>query len=61
MSQQARLFGSAKIVRNENFKVLSDKDVQYFESILNKGSVITDKDEIEPHNKDWTKKFVGQS
>ena len=29
--------------------------------MLPKNAVITDKDEIEPWNRDWTKKFVGNS
>ena len=41
--------------------MLTDKDVGYFESILDKGSVVTDEEIIKPHNSDWTKKFVGDS
>jgi hypothetical protein len=59
MTSASRFFGAQKIVRNKNFKVLSDKDLSFFESILSKNSVITDSDQIEPHNADWTKKFVG--
>lgn len=49
------------VERNPAFKVLEDSDIKHFESILPKGSVITDQDEIAPKNADWTRKFVGQS
>lgn len=56
-----RNFGAIAAKRNPNFGILNDKDVSYFESILDKGSVITDEEIIKPHNSDWTKKFVGDS
>ena len=49
------------MVRNKNFKVLNDKDISFFERILEKSSVITDEKEIEPANSDWLKFFKGNS
>ena len=65
-AQQAQIykrsFGSqVNIERNKNFKVLGDSDLTFFEKILDKSSVITDADQVETANSDWTKKFVGQS
>ena len=34
------------VTRNPAFKVIGDSDIAHFESILPKGNVITDKDEI---------------
>lgn len=36
-----------------SFSVLQDKDVQYFESLLEKSQVITEADEVESYNNDW--------
>ena len=52
---------SSTISRNPNFKVISDKDLSHFESILAKSSIITDPSQLEPANSDWTKKYEGQS
>ena len=55
-----RSFGSqVNIERNKNFKVLGDSDLAFFEKILDKSSVVTDADQVETANSDWTKKFVG--
>ena len=55
-------FGSqGAIERNKNFKVLDDKDVAHFESLIEKQCVITDEEEIAPANSDWTKKYTGAS
>ena len=56
-----RAFGSHTIQRNKDFKVLDDKDVAHFESMLEKQCVITDEAEIAPWNADWTNKYVGAS
>jgi hypothetical protein len=57
-----RSFGaSAKLTRNNNFKVLTDKDASVFEGILGSSSVLRDAHEIEPYNSDWTKKYSGNS
>ena len=52
---------SSTISRNPNFKVIGDKDISHFESILAKSSVITDTSALEAANIDWTKKYEGQS
>ena len=56
-----RRFGAANVYRNSGFKLLGDKDISFFESVLDKRSVITDAHELEPYNSDWTKKFKGNS
>ena len=56
-----RRFGAVNIQRNKSFKILGDKDLSYFDKILDKGCVIPDPDQLEPHNQDWTKKFQGNS
>jgi hypothetical protein len=59
-SVQSKHFSvEVNVNRNPAFKVLGDSDVSHFESILAKGSVITDEKAIEPSNSDWTRKFTG--
>ncbi|XP_013785985.1 D-2-hydroxyglutarate dehydrogenase, mitochondrial-like [Limulus polyphemus] len=40
---------------------VTQKDIEYFETILGKGGVITDKDELEGYNIDWYKTCKGCS
>ena len=44
-----------------DFSKLTQKDVNQFESILGPKGVVTDQEELQVHNIDWTKKFIGQS
>ena len=44
-----------------DFSKLTQKDVNQFESILGSKGVVTDQEELQAHNIDWTKKFIGQS
>ena len=45
-----RRFGAVNVQRNPSFKILGDKDVSYFEKILDRGCVVTDADMLETHN-----------
>ncbi|XP_065214364.1 D-2-hydroxyglutarate dehydrogenase, mitochondrial isoform X1 [Planococcus citri] len=48
-------------LKRGSFSSLQDKDVQFFESILNKNQVITDADEVQSYNIDWLKANCGYS
>ena len=61
-SQTSRFLStSIKIERNKNFKILNDKDLKFFENILDKKQIFTNPEDIALNNSDWTKKFIGQS
>eukprot|EP01098_Paradermamoeba_levis_P000759 TRINITY_DN10888_c0_g1_i1.p1 TRINITY_DN10888_c0_g1~~TRINITY_DN10888_c0_g1_i1.p1 ORF type:complete len:356 (+),score=78.91 TRINITY_DN10888_c0_g1_i1:141-1208(+) len=49
------------VTRNQNFKRIGAEDVKFFEKVLGKAAVVTDKDELEPLNNDWLKKYKGSS
>ncbi len=44
-----------------NYTKLSSSHIDYFRSILNNNEVITNSDEVQPYNEDWTKKYHGKS
>ncbi|KAG2190258.1 hypothetical protein INT46_010883 [Mucor plumbeus] len=49
-------------VRNENFKKLSDQDVDYFKTIVGEGGLIhNNQDDLFAFNTDWMHKFRGKS
>ena len=51
-------FGTTvNVQRNSAFAILADKDLSFFDSILQKNQIITDKDDLAANNQDWTKKF----
>jgi D-lactate dehydrogenase (cytochrome) len=52
------MFKICSIARNPTFKVLSEKDVGFFNSITR---VISDPEVLKQANCDWTKKFQGNS
>lgn len=55
-------FGTVKVTRNNKFSQLTPEDITAFESMIgNRNHVVTDPDQIEQHNYDWTKKFHGSS
>jgi hypothetical protein len=45
----------------KRYSKLEDKDVAFFEQVLGKSGVITDRDDLLPYNTDWMKKYHGQS
>jgi FAD/FMN-containing dehydrogenase len=48
--------------RVSEFAEVVEEDVEYFKSILKKpGQVIEDELTLQRHNRDWTKKYIGQS
>ena len=49
------------VQRDPRFATLSDRDLTFFQSVLDKQGVVTDKEAIEPYNQDWTKKYRGES
>lgn len=44
-----------------NYSKLTPGHIDYFRSILNNNEVITNPDEVQPYNEDWTKKYIGKS
>jgi FAD/FMN-containing dehydrogenase len=52
---------SSTTLRNPAYKAVTDKNMSFFESILDSSSVITDPTLISPANHDWTKKYQGNS
>ena len=40
---------------------MADKDLTFFDSILDKNQIVTDKDDLVAHNFDFWKKFSGNS
>lgn len=55
------MFSVPDIQRNPNFKVIEESDVNFFKTILKGNQVITDEDDIKPHNSDWTNIYTGNS
>ncbi|GLC43157.1 hypothetical protein PLESTB_000857000 [Pleodorina starrii] len=49
------------VERNAAFGQISEKDVAFFEQLLGAGGVVTDPDALEPFNRDWQKKYVGNT
>ncbi|KAF9161189.1 hypothetical protein BGX21_002402 [Mortierella sp. AD011] len=47
--------------RDESFKKLTEKDVEYFKSILAPSAVSQDESDLEAFNNDWMHKYRGQS
>lgn len=47
-------------VKRGSFSALQDKDVQYFEGLLNKNQIITDAEEVLSYNSDWLKSVCGK-
>ena len=56
-----RYFGAYVSKRNPTFTTLTDADIQTFEGMLGKKGLVTDVDELDSYNTDWTKKHTGQS
>ncbi|KAF2070493.1 hypothetical protein CYY_008191 [Polysphondylium violaceum] len=51
-----------KIPRDPKYAVINSKDIDYFRSILkDPNQILTDKDDVDPFNCDWMKKFKGNS
>ncbi|CAF1474321.1 unnamed protein product [Adineta ricciae] len=50
-----------KLCRSTDYATLTDKDVNFFERLLPRGSVITNPDDCAPYNIDWIKTCQGQS
>ncbi|KAG1459267.1 hypothetical protein G6F56_006199 [Rhizopus delemar] len=49
-------------VRNENYKKITEQDVDYFKSIVGDNGLIYDnQDDLFPYNTDWMHKFRGKS
>ena len=48
-------------VRLRTYNNLSQDHMNYFKSFMDKNGVITDKDILQQHNIDWTKKYKGNS
>lgn len=48
-------------VKRGNYNTISDKHVQFFESVLGKERVITDPNDVHPFNVDWIKMVCGCS
>lgn len=46
-------------VATTRFEKLNNKDIEYFKSIVGAQNVIIEKEEIEPYNIDFTKKYKG--
>ncbi|OUM50973.1 hypothetical protein BVG19_g54 [[Candida] boidinii] len=49
------------VTRNTNFKKIDSTDIEFFKSILDQNSIITDKDDLLFFNEDWMRKYRGQS
>ncbi|OWB65217.1 hypothetical protein B5S30_g541 [[Candida] boidinii] len=49
------------VTRNTNFKKIDSNDIEFFKSILDQNSIITDKDDLLFFNEDWMRKYRGQS
>lgn len=49
------------ITRNNSFKKIDSNDIEFFKSILDQNSIITDKDDLLFFNEDWMRKYRGQS
>ncbi|KAF9943975.1 D-lactate ferricytochrome c oxidoreductase, partial [Mortierella alpina] len=47
--------------RSEAFKMLSDKDLDFFKSILAPSAISQDEGDLEAFNNDWMQKYRGQS
>ena len=43
------------------YSQLQSKDVQFFERMIGNKAVVTDEEELDIHNTDWTKKYKGCS
>lgn len=54
------LSGMAKIPRNPLFASLNPDDLRVFKDIVGEKGMVTDKDDLVPHNTDWTKKYLGE-
>ena len=52
-SSQVELTSKRYKVSRGNYAALTGKDVEYFESILDKSRVVTDPSDLEGHNTDW--------
>lgn len=46
-------------LKRGNFSSLDDKDIKYFNKILEKNQVITDAQEVQSYNVDWLKICTG--
>ena len=55
------LLGTAKLVRDKQFKELSEKDIAHFRELVGEKGVIVDQDELKVANADWMNKYHGQS
>ncbi|KAF9913726.1 hypothetical protein BX616_009693 [Lobosporangium transversale] len=47
--------------RNQSYKKLADKDIDYFKSILAPSAISQDEEDLEAFNIDWMQKYRGQS
>ncbi|KAI9193563.1 uncharacterized protein BJ171DRAFT_525038 [Polychytrium aggregatum] len=50
-----------QLKRNPKFKAVDSQDLEHFRSIIGPQGVLTDKDEIEPFNEDWLRKYRGKT
>ena len=58
---QRRFFGAFTGKRNPSYSAVTDRDIQTFEKILGSSHVITDEDQLDAINTDWTRKWKGKS
>lgn len=52
---------AAAVSRSDEYAEITDRDIAYFRDILGDRGVITDKDALQPLNKDWMGKYEGKS
>jgi D-lactate dehydrogenase (cytochrome) len=47
--------------RDARYAKLEERDLQFFRSVVQEGSVVTDPDALAPLNEDWLRKYHGHS
>lgn len=53
--------GSRTILRDSRFSILTNDDVGFFRRLLGANSVVTDTNQLQSFNTDWTRRYTGHS